>query len=242
MSNDDILSRRPRTRLDLSDADMARLRDLYYDRDVPMTKIAAAFRLSTSTLYHWIAEMDWPRRSATFPIRTHRPLELPEGDTPHPVGSADHPLPVSKSPVGDFDRNDAHVGNSRHAGERGVPASHTSTPLDQHKLALDVAVAARQELAHMGDVSGPMSLVERKRRADIIASLSRSIERIDKTFEARSEREALKRQVKELQQRLWRYDNAGMIEAQGLALAALKQEFASVSAAQNQSAPQKARR
>jgi hypothetical protein len=33
-----------------------------------------------------------------------------------------------------------------------------------------------------------------------------------------------------------------MIEAQGLALAALKQEFASVSAAKDQSAPLKARR
>jgi hypothetical protein len=33
-----------------------------------------------------------------------------------------------------------------------------------------------------------------------------------------------------------------MIEAQGLALAALKQEFANVSARQTQSAPQKARR
>jgi len=67
---DDLLSRRPRTRLVLSEADMARLRDLYYDRDVPMTRVAAAFGLSTSTLYHGIAEMDWPRRSATFPIRT----------------------------------------------------------------------------------------------------------------------------------------------------------------------------
>jgi hypothetical protein len=214
MSNDDLLSRRPRTRLDLSDADMVRLRDLYYDRDVPMTKVAAAFGLSTSTLYHWIAEMDWPRRSATFPIRTHRPRPLPDGQNA---------------------LADASLGEA-------PAAPHTSRPLDPHKLALDVAVAARQELAHMGDVSGPMSLVERKRRADIIASLSRSIERIDKTFEARSEREALKRQVKELQERLWRHDNAGMIEAQGLALAALKQEFANVSAGQTQSAPQKARR
>jgi transposase-like protein len=201
MSNDDLLSRRPRTRLDLSDADMARLRDLYYDRDVPMTKIAAAFGLSTSTLYHWIAEMDWPRRSATFPIRTH----------PGSLG----PLPP---PEGHNTLADALPGEA-------PAAPHTSQPLDPHKLALDVAVAARQELAHMGDVSGPMSLVERKRRADIIASLSRSIERIDKTFEARSEREALKREVKRLQERLWRHENAGMLEAQGLALAALKQEF-----------------
>jgi len=204
MSNDDLLSRRPRTRLDLSDADMARLRDLYYDRDVPMTKIAQSFRLSTSTLYHWIAEMDWPRRSATFPIRTHHPRQAPEGD----AGAAPHPNPL---PAG---------------GEREAASSeHTSIPLDPHKLALDVAVAARQELAQMGDVSGPMSLVERKRRADIIASLSRSIARIDKTFEARSEREALKRLVKKQQDRIYALENSGMLEAQRLTLAALKQEI-----------------
>src|SRR5437660_1321003 len=108
--NDDLLSRRPRTRLDLSDADMARLRDLYYDREVPMTKIAAAFGLSTSTLYHWIAEMDWPRRSATFPIRTHRPMELPKGETPHPG-----PLPA---------------GGERGSERGSASAAHTGQPLD----------------------------------------------------------------------------------------------------------------
>src|SRR5881227_493550 len=114
MSNDDLLSRRPRTRLDLSDADMARLRDLYYDRDVPMTKIAAAFGLSTSTLYHWIAEMDWPRRSATFPIRTH------------PASVAPLPLPDGQNTLADASPGEA-------------PTSHTSQPLDPQKLALDVA-------------------------------------------------------------------------------------------------------
>ena len=208
MTDDDLLSRRPRTRLDLSDADMARLRDLYYDRDVPMTKIAAAFGLSTSTLYHWIAEMDWPRRSATFPIRTQ----------PH--------------------RRAAEVGPDPQPADAGGPPA----PFDPQKLAPDLAIAARRELAALGDVSGPMSLVERKRRADIIASLSRSIERIDKTFEARSEREALKRLVKSLKERLSRHENAGMIEAQSLTLAALKQEFAAVSAGKEKSAPHKARR
>ena len=160
---DDLLSRRPRTRLVLSEADMARLRDLYYDRDVPMTRVAAAFGLSTSTLYHGIAEMDWPRRSATFPIRTqpHR-AAVEVGAAPHPVGSAE-----------------------------------PEAPFDPQKLALDVAVAARRELAAIGDVSGPMSqsmsLVERKRRADVIASLSRSIQRIDKPFELKAERKQLKR-------------------------------------------------
>jgi hypothetical protein len=70
-----------------------------------------------------------------------------------------------------------------------------------------------------------LPLAERKRRADIIASLSRSIARIDKTFEARTEREALKRLVKTQQDKLYAYENAGMIEAQKLTLAALKVGF-----------------
>jgi hypothetical protein len=212
MTDDDLLSRRPRTRLSFSEADMARLRDLYYDRDVPMTQIAKSFGISTSTLYHWIAEMDWPRRSATFPIRTqpHRAaVEVGQaGAAPHPAG-----------------------------GEK---------PLDPDRLAIEVAAAARCELAAMGGVSGPMSqgmsLLERKRRADVIASLSRSIQRIDKSFEARAEREALKRLVKKQQDRLYALENAGMIEAQQLTLAALKQEFAAATGGETQPAPLKARR
>ena len=61
------LTRRPRARIAFGDADMARLRDLYYDTAVPMVKVAQAFGVSASTLYHWIAEMDWPRRSASAP-------------------------------------------------------------------------------------------------------------------------------------------------------------------------------
>jgi hypothetical protein len=156
---DDLLSRRPRTRLVLSEADMARLRDLYYDRDVPMTRVAAAFGLSTSTLYHGIAEMDWPRRSATFPIRTQ----------PHRAGGGGGRCPSSR--------------RLRRAG--GTLRSATSRS------------RRGGELAAIGDVSGPMSqsmsLVERKRRADVIASLSRSIQRIDKPFELKAERKQLKR-------------------------------------------------
>ena len=205
---DDLLSRRPRTRLDLSDADMARLRDLYYDRDVPMTKIAAAFGLSTSTLYHWIAEMDWPRRSATFPIRTQ----------PH--------------------RRAAEVGPDPQPADAGGPP----VPFDPQKLAPDVAIAARRELAALGDVSGPMSLVERKRRADIIASLSRSIQRIDKSFELKAERKQLKRLIKQQQEKISALQNAGLIDVQRAKFAVLQAEFAAVTAGQDQSAPLKARR
>lgn len=61
------LTRRPRTRIAFSDADMVRLRDLYYDTAIPMVKVAQAFGVSASTLFHWIAEMDWPRRSMQAP-------------------------------------------------------------------------------------------------------------------------------------------------------------------------------
>jgi hypothetical protein len=165
-------------------------------------------------LYHWIAEMDWPRRSATFPIRTHRPLPLPDGQN----ALAD--APPGEAPA----------------------APHASQPLDPHKLALDVAVAARQELAHMGDVSGPMSLVERKRRADIIASLSRSIQRMDKSFELKAERKQLKRLIKEQQEKISGLQNAGLIDVQRAKFALLKHEFDAVAAGQDQSAPLKARR
>ena len=69
---------------------------------------------------------------------------------------------------------------------------------------------------------------ERKRRADIIASLSRSIQRIDKTFEARVERERLQRLVKELRDKIYRLENAGAIEAQRLAFQSVQAQFEKV--------------
>ena len=61
------LTRRPRARIAFGDADMVRLRDLYYDRAVPLPRVADSFGVPVSTLLRWIAEMDWPRRSASAP-------------------------------------------------------------------------------------------------------------------------------------------------------------------------------
>jgi hypothetical protein len=234
-TDDDLLSRRPRTKRVFSDADMARLRDLYYDPNVPLVDVADTFGVPVSTIMRWTAEMRWPRKSSGWrpagmaPVAAHYPDRIPAavetGAAPHP-----NPLPGSKSPVGDFDNQSAHVGNSRHAsGEREMTAAPAATPLDPDRLAVEIAAHARTELAAMGESGGPMNaslpLAERKRRADIIASLSRSIARIDKSFEARAEREALKRLVKKQQDKLYAYENAGMIEAQKLAFAALKTEF-----------------
>jgi hypothetical protein len=229
MNTDDLLSRRPRTKRVFSEADMARLRDLYYDPNVPMLDAADAFGVPMSTLMRWIIEMRWPRKSSGWRPAGMAPVAVPRGEpipvdeaTPHPAGSAGHPLPENQS---------AHVGNSRHAiGERADPTATTNpTPLDPDRLAVEIAAHARTELAAMGEAGGPMnanlSLVERKRRADIIASLSRSIARINKSFEARAEREALKRLVKTQQDKIYTLENAGLIETQKLAFAALKAEF-----------------
>jgi hypothetical protein len=212
MDTDDLLSRRPRSKRVFSEADMARMRDLYYDPAVPMPDAADAFGVPVSTLMRWIAEMRWPRKSSGWrpagmaPVAAARSAAVA---TPHPAGSAGHPLPQ---------------------GERVDPTAPANpTPLDPDRLAVEIAAHARTELAAMGESGGPMNanlpLVERKRRADIIASLSRSIARIDKSFEARAEREALKRLVKRLQDKIYTLENAGLIETQKLAFAALKAEF-----------------
>ncbi len=214
MNNDDLLSRRPRTKRVFSNEDMARMRDLYYDPNIPMAEAADAFGVPSSTLMRWIIEMRWPRKSSGW-----RPpgMAPPQPAPPHPT------------------RADARATLS-HEGEResdpsaaAKPAAAPVTPLDPNRLALEIAAHARVELAAMGEAGGPLAanltLAERKRRADIIASLSRSIARIDKTFEARAEREALKRLVKKLKDKVYALENAGVIETQRQALAALREEF-----------------
>ena len=117
MNHDDLLSRRPRTKRVFSDADMARLRDLYYDPHVPLIDAADAFGVPMSTLTRWIIEMRWPRKSTGWrPKGMAQPIPAREADAaPHP-----NPLPDPKSPAGDFGTQSAHVGNSRHANrERG---------------------------------------------------------------------------------------------------------------------------
>ncbi len=173
------LTRRPRTKRSFSDADMARMRDLYYDRDVPMTVVADSFGVPVSTFLRWIAEMDWPRRTSSGP-GGGREVYVPaaasqSGGTPLP-----HPPPQGGREAGDV----------------------SPTPFDVNELAYEVAAAARGQLQSLGDVAGPMTMDERKRRADIIASLSRSIARVDRTFERRVERARLKREIEALRGRV----------------------------------------
>jgi hypothetical protein len=216
MNTDDLLSCRPRTKRAFSEADMARMRDLYYDPDVPMPDAADAFGVPVSTLMRWIAEMRWPRKSSGWrpagmaAVAVHRRESIPVDEaTPHPAGSAGRPLPQ---------------------GERGDPnAAAPATPLDPDRLAVEIAAHARVEFAAMGELGGPMNanlpLVERKRRADIIASLSRSIANLDKSFERKAEHKRLKRLIKEQQEKINALQNAGLIDVQRAKFALLKQEF-----------------
>jgi hypothetical protein len=219
MSTDDLLSRRPRTKRVFADADMARLRDLYYDPNVPLVDVADTFGVPVSTIMRWTAEMHWPRKSSGW-----RPAGAVPVASPHRIAKSEpHPASVVEGDAA------PHPNPLPASGEREMTAAPAATPLDPDRLAVEIAAHARTELAAMGESGGPMNaslpLVERKRRADIIASLSRSIARIDKSFEARAEREALKRLVKKQQDKLYAYENAGMIEAQKLAFSALKAEF-----------------
>jgi hypothetical protein len=217
MSTDDLLSHRPRTKRVFSEADMARMRDLYYDPAVPMPDAADAFGVPVSTLMRWIAEMRWPRKSSGWrpagmvPVGVPRREPFPADETtPHPAGSAGHPLPQG-----------ARV-------SRPIAAANP-TPLDPDRLAVEIVAHARTELAAMGESGGPMNanlpLVERKRRADIIASLARSIANLDKSFERKAEHKRLKRLIKEQQEKINALQNAGLIDVQRAKFALLKQEF-----------------
>src|SRR6476659_5358176 len=166
----------------------------------------------------------WRSAQAAHCART-RPAAAHRRSSPDPSDS-----PSAQRPANHKSENPSLVlQRSREREREAARTEHTSQPLDPQRLALEVAAHARAELAAMGESGGPMnanmSLVERKRRADIIASLSRSIERIDRTFEACAEREALKRLVKKQQDKIYALENAGMLEAQRTTLATLKDEF-----------------
>ena len=186
------LSRRPRTKLAFSDADMVRLRDLYYDPDVPMIRVAQAFGVSASTLYHWIAEMDWPRRSTQFVIRTHPPAHSAKPSATHSaMDSAMHSGESAPSAVVPADG----------CATSDAPAGHTVLDTSFAKM---VADAARQELGGLhaepaaGGGGAPGGFAQ-QRRADTIEKLSRAIARLDRVSDARDAARTLEARIAALE-------------------------------------------
>ena len=124
-----------------------------------------------------------------------------------------------------------------------APAAAPSTegaapaPLDLEKLRLDVAARARVRLAEMGDITGPMTPEQRERDARVIASLARSIERLDNGFDARVAREALERDNDRLRAGEAAEDDfdAEMEKAQSLVLQLITQELTRYAAARRAS-------
>lgn len=173
------LTRRPRTKRVFSEDDMLRMRDLYYDRDRPMIEVADAFGVPVSTFLRWIAEMGWPRRSVFGRGMDRAPChEGPPTPSPFPQGG----------------------------GEQIEDEAGAGPTINDERFAIEVAAAARRELAALGDLAGPvdknLTLAERERRAALIANLSRAIARIDRVFELRTERKALRLRVKQLEAEL----------------------------------------
>ena len=171
------LSRRPRTTRVLSDADMERMRDLYYDRSLPLPRVGDAFGVPASTLLRCIGEMDWPKRSAYVPASTSPAL------APH-ASPAPCPLPVN--------------------GEREPDApSSDSVLVDIEAVAYEIAATARLDLQALMGESGyaNMSLAVRRRRAEIINTLSRAIARLDKSLEMRARTRVLRERIAEYEAR-----------------------------------------
>lgn len=194
------LTRRPRTKRIFSDVDMTRMRDLYYDRDRPIIEVAAGFGVPVSTFLRWIAEMGWPRRTSSGP------------GVGREVMSYASPSPQPSPRI----RGEGDPPTQSQAGTAGLstnPSPHEAGPkIHDEAFAIEVAAAARRELAALGDLAGPvdknLTLADRERRAALIANLSRAIARIDRVFELRTERKALKLRVKQLEEELEAAQNA----------------------------------
>ena len=132
---------RPRTRRAFSDDDLARLRALYDDRSIPLQQVADGFAIPVSTLLRWVAEMDWPRRSAW----RGPPPGVPVGD-----GAQDAPPPPGRAP-------------------------QLATTLSR------VSQLARRELDALARHPA-RTLEERERVARLVASLTRSLDRVGRSL------------------------------------------------------------
>ncbi len=155
----ELLLRRPRTHRVFSHADMERMHALYYDRETPLTRVAAAFSIPVSTLLRWIAEMDWPKRRAM----------APPAPAPSPA------LTLANERMGDR-RADSTLASGGARAESGklLPAA-----FDFEMLRLDIKLTARADLEALRCERAPVTWADRERRSRVLASLLRSIDRID---------------------------------------------------------------
>lgn len=153
------ITRRPRTRRVFSSSDMARMSALYYDAAVPLIKVADSFGVPVSTFLRWIAEMDWPRRSAQA-AGPRRDLFAEAQE-----------------------RRDEAPGKQARPARARKPAP----PVGPVDLAQDIAAAARAELDALRAEPAPKDFAGRRRRAAVIDQLSRALARMRRLEKARED-------------------------------------------------------
>ncbi len=169
MTSEPDLTRRPRTRRVFSEDDMTRMAALYYDPDVPMPRVGAAFGVPASTFLRWIAEMDWPRRSARGRAGADRQGAEGAAHAPAWAHGAAPPRPRKV-------RMPARIGII--CGEE-APESLAAFQTACH--------VARRELEAIW-ACPPQTLHERERVARVLASMSTSLLRFQRGTEAEAMR------------------------------------------------------
>lgn len=164
MTHEPDLTRRPRTRRVFCEDDMKRMAALYYDPSVPMHRVGAAFGVPTSTFLRWIAEMEWPRRSARGPVAADA---APAGKSASKSTRKPHPQKL---------RMPGRVGKVL-----GEEAPETLVAFTQ------ACMVARMELDRISAYPA-QTPHERERVARVMASMSATLMRLQRGFEKEMER------------------------------------------------------
>ena len=164
MTHEPYLTRRPRTRRVFSEDDMKRMAALYYDPSVPMHRVGAAFGVPTSTFLRWIAEMEWPRRSARGPVAAD---PAPAGKSASKSTRKPHPQKL---------RMPGRVGKVL-----GEEAPETLVAFTQ------ACMVARMELDRISAYP-PQNLYERERVARVMASMARTLMSFQRGLDREAER------------------------------------------------------
>lgn len=162
----ELLSRRPRTDRAFSAADIERLYGLYYNKEIPMTRVASTFSVQISTLLRWVAEMEWPKRRSVAPA----PSDFPEAPS---QGAA---------------RAGAFVDE---AGEADAPDSGLPPEFDFDVMRHRMKRIAQADLNSLSSGRRPVTWADRERRSRALASLMRTIDRIDANLDTAAQAHAI---------------------------------------------------
>ncbi len=143
---------------------MKRMAALYYDPSVPMHRVGAAFGVPTSTFLRWIAEMEWPRRSARGPV------------------------PADAAPAGEPSGRRLRTLDEQERERLNEPVDPALAPYYARKRTPNLLATlkqaselARRELDAAAKMK-PETMADRERVAALVDRLSRALDRITKSL------------------------------------------------------------